>query len=112
MNWAASVARQLLPARHQHSLTWAVVPAQLVLRHVHLDATADHVGAAFLHDRLPPPPALLQRGAPHAESAGDGSPQSAAGAADNGRKPLSKAERKRQKRVRTGFDPGCCTQGI
>ena len=69
------------------------MPAQLVLRHVHLDAAADRVGAAFLHDRLPPPPAL------RSDAAGDESPHNAADAPDTGRKPLSKAERKRQKRV-------------
>ncbi len=90
--------------------------AQLILRHVHLDAAADHVGAAFLHDRLPPPPATLQRGAsqgaPRAESRGDGSPGGAADASDTGRKPLSKAERRRQKRVTVRVHPGCWTQDI
>ena len=97
-----------------HRLTWAVVPAQLALRHVHLDAAADHVGAAFLHDRLPPPPSTLQRSAPQtaprAGSTGDGNPGSLADGSDNDRKPLSKAERKRQKRVRVRAHLGCCTR--
>ena len=73
--------------------------SQMVLRHVHLDAAADDVAAAFLHDRLPPPPAALRRGLAsdgRARGRDPGSGQEPAGAA---RKPLSKADRKRQKQV-------------
>ena len=73
---------------------------QAVLRHVHLDAAADHVAAAFLHDRLPPPPAALRRGSTASDRRGVEKPEKEADAGGAGRKPLSKADRKRQKQVR------------
>ncbi len=66
---------------------------------MHLDAAADHVAAAFMHDRLPPPPAAVRRGSARNGRARGRGPDTGVDATGAARKPMSKAERKQQKQV-------------